>query len=92
MPVYSVGYDLNLPGQDYAGLIAELKASPGYLYLLKSAWIIGTRETASQVWERLARHIDKGDRILIIQLVNNRAGWLTKDQWEWIDKLFSLYG
>jgi hypothetical protein len=92
MPVYSVNYDLNKPGQDYSGLLGELRASPGYLHLLKSGWIIGTHETPDQVWERLAKHIDKGDRFLIIQVVNYRQGWLTKEQWQWIDKLFSSYG
>lgn len=92
MPVYSVSYDLNKPGQDYSGLLTELRASPGYLYFLKSGWLIGTNESPNQVWDRLAKHIDKGDKLLIIQSVNYKWGWLTEEQWEWIDKLFSLYG
>lgn len=92
MPVYSVSYDLNKPGQDYSGLLNELRASPGYLHFLKSGWLIGTKESPNQVWDRLAKHIDKGDKLLIIQVVNYKWGWLTKEQWEWIDNLFSLYG
>jgi hypothetical protein len=91
MAVYSVNYDLNRPGQDYSGLLDELRSSPGYLHLLKSGWLVGTHETPNQLWDRLGRHLDKGDRLLIIQVVNYKWGWLTEEQWQWIEQLFSLY-
>ena len=73
MRVYSVNYDLNRPGQNYAGLISELENSPNWWHFLKSSWLIATFETPEQLWDRISPHIDKSDTVLIIEVVN-RSG------------------
>jgi hypothetical protein len=92
MPVYSVTYDLNKPGQNYSGLIDELKAFPSFIHLLKSEWLIGTNETPDQVFNRLGQFLDKGDRILIVKIVDFKQGWLTEEQWDWINQAFRTHG
>ncbi len=85
MRVYSVNYDLNRPGQSYAGLISELENSPNWWHFLKSSWLIATFETPEQLWDRISPHIDKSDTVLIIEVVNRSAGWMSQEAWDWIN-------
>jgi hypothetical protein len=82
--VYVVSYDLRKPGKDYTGLTEQLRYSPRWWHYLASTWLIATEESASQLYNRLAAHLDKNDSILIIEAGNHAQGWLPKDAWEWI--------
>ena len=82
--VYNVSYDLKKQGQDYNGLIKELKNSPEYWHYLGSTWLISTTETADQLWSRLAKHIDGNDYALIMHVTRDYSGWLPQDAWTWI--------
>ena len=85
MAVYSVSYDLHRPGQNYTGLIDELKKSRNWWHYLESTWLIVTNETASQLWDRLSQHVDANDSVLVIVVRNDKGGWLPKDAWDWIN-------
>ena len=82
--LYVVSYDLKKPGKDYIGLTEQLQNSPRWWHYLGSTWLIATEESASQLYNRLAAHLDSGDRLLIIEAGNHIGGWLAKDAWEWI--------
>ena len=84
--LYVVSYDLRKPGKDYIGLIEQLQHSLRWWHYLQSTWLIYTEESTSQLYNRLAAHLDKGDNILIIEAGNHIYGQLTKDAWEWIYK------
>ena len=66
MSVYCVSYDLNQAGQNYNALYDELKKSPGWCHPLDSPWLISTGETAQQLSDRLRRHLDNNDTLLVI--------------------------
>lgn len=83
--VYNVSYDLNKAGKDYKGLHEELKKTPDWYHLLDSTWLLATTESPTQIWNRLNCHIDADDRLLIVQVVNNKSGWLSKGAWEWLN-------
>lgn len=84
MSVYCVSYDLNKAGQNYNALYEELKKSPGWCHPLDSTWLISTRETAQQLSDRLRRHLDNNDTLLVIAVTKEYAGWLPKNTWDWI--------
>ena len=84
--VYNVSYDLKKVGQNYDGLIKELKESLSWWHYLDSTWLIKTNETPSQLWNRLKPNVDDNDRMLIIEVCNNTSGWLSEKAWEWINK------
>lgn len=42
--VYHVAYDLNVPGQHYDKVIAEITRTPN-MKILKSSWLVETDET-----------------------------------------------
>lgn len=82
--VYVVSYDLRKPGKDYIGLTEQLKASPRWWHYLASTWLIFTSESATQLYNRLAPHLDRDDIILIIEAGNHIGGWLPQKAWDWI--------
>ncbi|BEA52155.1 MULTISPECIES: hypothetical protein [Enterobacteriaceae] len=84
MSVYCVSYDLNQAGQNYNALYDELKKSPGWCHPLDSTWLISTGETAQQLSDRLRRHLDNNDTLLVIGVTKEYAGWLTQDTWDWM--------
>jgi hypothetical protein len=84
MKAYAINYDLKVPGRDYAGLFKAIKASPKWWHYLESTWLVMTDENPTQIWTRLSPHVDKSDRVLIIEVRDNAQGWLPKDAWDWI--------
>ena len=84
MTVYCVSYDLNKAGQNYSALYNELKASSSWWHYLDSTWLIATQESAEQLCNRLLRHLDKNDRLLVIKVVRSYQGFLTEEAWTWI--------
>jgi len=84
--LYVVSYDLRKPGRDYIGLTEQLQHSPRWWHYLRSTWLIATSESPSELYNRLAAHLDRGDSILIIEAGSHMQGWLPKDAWEWIHK------
>jgi hypothetical protein len=84
--VYIVSYDLKKPGKNYTGLIEQLQHSPKWWHYLSSTWLISTKETPEQLYDRLSAHLDQNDFILIIEAGNRFRGWLPKDAWDWIQQ------
>lgn len=80
-----VGYDLNRPGQNYDGLIQALKRT-GWWHHLDSTWLLRTEETPIELRDRLMRHIDAGDELLVIEVTNQAAAWtgINQSGSEWI--------
>ena len=82
--VYIVTYDLKVPGKDYSGLYNAIKESSKWWHYLESSWLVYTSETATTVWNRLCKHVDQKDRVLVIEVRDNCQGWLPKEAWDWI--------
>jgi hypothetical protein len=70
-----VGYDLNVPGKDYAKLIEKIKSYSGWCHVLKSAWIIQTTKTASQLVDELLPYVDRSDDIFAVDVTRRPAAW-----------------
>jgi hypothetical protein len=70
-----VGYDLNRPRQDYPSLYEAIKAVPLWWHYLDSTWLVRTEETAVALRDRLKRHLDADDELLVIDVTNPEAAW-----------------
>lgn len=67
MATYLIGYDLNRPHQDYKDLIEAIKQYDKWWHHLDSTWIVVTADTAIQIRDNLAQHIDKNDELLVVK-------------------------
>jgi hypothetical protein len=83
---YCISYDLNKAGQNYNNLYEELKKSPNWCHPMDSTWLIVTSESPEQVRDRLRKHMDDNDTLLIIKVVRPYSGWLTQEVWDWLEK------
>ncbi|KRA51345.1 SinR [Pseudoxanthomonas sp. Root65] len=86
MSTYCISYDLNKSGQNYGALYEELKSSPNWCHPMDSTWLIVTGESPEQVRDRLRKHMDDNDTLLIIKVVRPYSGWLTQEVWGWLEK------
>ncbi|WP_422698948.1 hypothetical protein ACOX9P_09560 [Enterococcus durans] len=85
---YLITYDLNTPGQKYDKIIELIKGdlSSAWCKYLESAFLITSNYTPQQILEKLKPHLDVNDRMIIIEVVNNKSGLLTTKQWNWINE------
>lgn len=85
--VYLITYDLNTTGKDYAGVYQAIKDSAvSWCHYWDSSWLIKSNlKSASDVFQKIEPHLDRNDRCLVIEVTNNKQGWLSKKQWDSIN-------
>ena len=83
--IYAVNYDLKKPGRDYEALYDAIKSCGVWWHYLGSTWLVDTSLSAQGIWKKLQDHVDENDRMLIIGVTKDSAGWLTQDAWDWIN-------
>jgi hypothetical protein len=85
MKAYTIGYDLDKPGQNYEKLIARLKQH-GAVRILLSQWALQTTWSAVQLRDDLRTYTDSNDRILVAGLTAEWASWnlMATDQFKQI--------
>ena len=85
--VYLVSYDLK-PSflRDARSFYQELEQSPGWWHYLDRTWMIVTNETERQVYDRLRRHLNDNDLLLIISVRPPYTGQLPPEAWEWVEQ------
>lgn len=66
-----VGYDLNKPTQNYAGLIEALKSHSTWWHHLDSTWLVKTAKTPSQLRDELMELIDANDELLVMNVTGD---------------------
>lgn len=85
---YLITYDLNSPGQKYDDVIKTIKedCASAWCKYWKSSFLITSELTPSKMIDKLKPNLDKSDRMIIIEVVDNKSGWLTQEQWDWINE------
>lgn len=81
-------YDLNSPGQKYDNVIKTIKEEISDGHWCKywdSTFLFRSSLTTDQMLAKLKPYLDSGDRFFVAEIVNNKQGWLTKDQWKYIN-------
>lgn len=91
--VYMITYDLNSPGQNYEKVIEAIKGASNGVWCTywKSSYLIKSNlKTAVDVFQKIKPHLDGNDRVLVIEVNNNKEGWLTEKEWKYINE--SIFG
>ncbi|AIY19570.1 SinR family protein [Pimelobacter simplex] len=70
-----IAYDLNAPGQNYDALIDAIKGLGAWWHHLDSTWLVKTGVSASDIRDRLAKHIDSGDELLVVDVTGDARAW-----------------
>jgi len=84
--VYLISYDLVNPGQRYKKVHEEIQSLGHWAKPLESTWFVDTTLNASQISERVLKHMDANDYLLVIAVKRDYQGYLKKEIWEWLNK------
>ena len=82
-----ITYDLNERGQDYDNVIKAIKDSSTGVWCSywKSSYLIKTNLSIQEVSDNITPYLDSNDRLIVIEVKNNKQGWLTEKQWNYIN-------
>ena len=89
--IYMITYDLKSPGQNYEKVIETIKDCSNGVWCTywKSSFLIKSSKTVNQIFEKIQPHLDPNDKLLIIKVAHNYQGWLSEDEWKYINDMFS---
>jgi hypothetical protein len=80
-----VTYDLNTPGQNYPDLHETIESLGEWRKPMESTWLIKTSWSSDRISQLLQKHIDKNDRLLVLDFDPSAAtGWLLTEDIAWI--------
>lgn len=86
MNVYVISYDLISPGQKYDKIKDAIdKLSVNWCRPLESFYLVKSNYSSEHIFNTLHSLLDSNDLIFVIEVKNNKFGWLHKDQWNYID-------
>lgn len=74
-----VSYDLDKPGQNYEGVIAEIKTHGAWAKVEYSLFYLSTQETAKSIAAAVWAKMDANDKLIVIDATNNMAYWYGLD-------------
>ena len=84
---FLITYDLQTPAPNYDEIIRIIKedCASAWCKYWESSFLITSSMTPTEIMDKLTPLLGKGDRFLVIEVANNKNGWLTKTQWDWIN-------
>lgn len=80
---FLIAYDLVAPNRNYADLYEAIKGYGFWGRLTESTWAIISSKTAVEIRDDLLHHIDKNDRLIVVQS-GRSAAWskvMASDSW-----------
>ncbi len=85
--VYLVVFDLNHPKTSRKAVEQAIKeASVSWCSFWKSAYLIRSGLPSNQIIEKIQPLLDNADRLFIVESTRDYQGWLTDDQWKFVEE------
>jgi hypothetical protein len=75
-----ISYDLFKPGQNYDGVIEQIKSLGGWAAVEKSLWYVKSTFTASEALAHVRTKADANDKLIVIDASNKNAAWYNLDE------------
>lgn len=88
--VCMITYDLNSTGQRYEEVIKAIKkCSTGkWCTFWKSSYLIQTNKSVQAISNAITPFLDGNDRLIVIEVKDNYQGWLSEDEWSYVNDMF----
>lgn len=85
--VYLVVFDLNHPKTSRKEVERTIKeVSVSWCSFWKSAYLIRSGLPSSQIIAKIQPLLDNMDRLFIVESTRDYQGWLTDDQWKFVEE------
>ena len=75
MSTLLVGFDLDIPGQNYRALTERLKRFAVWWHHLDSTWLVQTDMNVVQLRDELRALVDGSDKLLVVDVTGRPAAW-----------------
>jgi len=91
MKTFLITYDLKLEKTGYEKarekMISTIKSLGDSIHIASTTYLVKTSlNSAAIIVEKLTPCVDSNDSLFVTQLCKDRQGFLTKVQWDWINK------
>lgn len=84
--LYMISYDLHAPTNNRDKVEQSIESLGGYCKYLTTTYVVSTNYDATTVQQKVTKDLDGNDRMIICQTQKPFYGWLSEDQWKWIEK------
>lgn len=89
--VYLITYDLNSPASSHKEVQNAIKkVASSWCSFWKGAYLIRSGLPSGQIVEAIKPCLDDTDRLFIAESTGNFQGWLTDEQWKFVER--NIYG
>ena len=88
MKILIITYEVDLSPGDYVKFYNVLQESGHWWHYMTNTWLLHTKDSPKQLYEKLASIISKTDKLLILEIkpaIDNFYGWLPGNAWKWIE-------
>ena len=81
-----ITYDLRQPDRNYDAMYEAIKhCGSAWWHYLGSVWIVNTRFTPQECYDRIKPNMDANDYLFIVDISQKeRQGWLPTKAWDWL--------
>jgi len=87
MTAFLISYDLNDPGQSYEEILKEIKSYKTWAKISESSYVvIAPNCAANAVFAPFKKIIDENDRLYVIELGSDFAGYGPEKLNAWLEK------
>lgn len=83
--VHMISYDLNKPGQNYDNVHEAIEGLGVWCHYLESTYLVNTSLSLDDVQSKVTSCLDASDRMIICEINKPINGWLSEEQWNWIN-------
>lgn len=84
--VYAITYDLNKPGQDYAGLYSTLKTLGDWIWPLQNLWFVDSGKGAQEIADIIHAVTDPNDSVFVSRVNDYQwESWMDNKANDWIN-------
>ncbi|MFZ2763745.1 MAG: hypothetical protein WAX80_01765 [Minisyncoccia bacterium] len=83
---YLITYDLKNPNWNYTNFFSSLQSIGPWWHYISNTWIIkNTNLTSVDIYNRLGPYLSTMDFILVVEITDNKWGYLPQDAWNWLN-------
>lgn len=81
-----ISYDLNSPTNNRKDVEDSIKSLGSWCKYVSTTFIISTYRNSDEVQAIATKKLDSNDSMIICKVQKPIKGWLTKDQWDWMNQ------
>jgi hypothetical protein len=86
MAIYMISYDLHAPTFNREKVETAIKSLGTWCKYLTTTFLVSTYRDIFEVERIVTQYLDSNDHMIICKVEKPIRGWLSLDQWNWINQ------